>query len=89
MAYGHRREGDCRDIEVLAAPAPLDRNSLGSLMDGISPRGKTPIGAAVRAPRDSLGPGDAASVVVVTNGLENCGADLCALDESWRNRARP
>ena len=25
MAYGHRREGDCSDIEVLAEPAPLDR----------------------------------------------------------------
>lgn len=89
MAYGHRREGDCRDIEVLAAPAPLDRDSLGTLMDGISPRGKTPIGAAVRAARDSLGAGDAASVVVVTDGLENCGADLCALGAELAQSGTP
>ncbi|WP_084860414.1 vWA domain-containing protein [Salibaculum halophilum] len=90
MAYGHRREGDCDDIEVLAAPAPLDRDTLGSLMDGISPRGKTPIGAAVRAARDSLGANDAgASVVVVTDGLENCGADLCALGDELAQSGTP
>ena len=90
MAYGHRREGDCDDIEVLAAPAPLDRDTLGSLMDGISPRGKTPIGAAVRAARDSLSAGDAgASVVVVTDGLENCGADLCALGDELAQSGTP
>jgi len=90
MAYGHRREGDCQDIEVLADPAPLDRAGLGALMEGISPRGKTPIGAAVRAARDSLGAGGAASsVVVVTDGLENCGADLCALGAELAQAGTP
>jgi len=90
MAYGHRREGDCSDIEVLARPAPLDRGGLSGLMETISPRGKTPIGAAVRAARDSLGDGGApTSIVVVTDGLETCGADLCALGEELAQSGTP
>jgi hypothetical protein len=90
MAYGHRREGDCSDIEVLAKPAPLDRGDIGGQMGTISPRGKTPIGAAVEAASDILASKDVpASVVVVTDGLETCGADLCALGEDLAQRGTP
>lgn len=90
MAYGHRREGDCGDIEVLHAPAPLDKSSMRETMAAISPRGKTPIGAAVRQASSSLAGVDApASVVVVTDGLETCGADLCALGEELAQRGTP
>src|SRR5690625_1805839 len=30
VAYGHRSEGDCRDIETLIEPGPLDRPSFVS-----------------------------------------------------------
>src|SRR6056297_3986949 len=33
MAYGHRREGDCSDIELLRAPGPLDRAALRARME--------------------------------------------------------
>ncbi len=77
MAYGHRREGDCGDIETLLSPGLLDRGAVDAALAGITPRGKTPVGASVRAAASSVGEGG--SVVVVTDGLENCGADLCAL----------
>ncbi len=79
MAYGHRREGDCEDIETLMDPGPLDRDAIESKLDSITPRGKTPVGASVRAAAETVGKNG--SVVVVTDGLENCGADLCALGE--------
>lgn len=79
MAYGHRREGDCDDIETLMDPGPLDRDAIESKLDTITPRGKTPVGASVRAAAEMVGKNG--SVVVVTDGLENCGADLCALGE--------
>lgn len=77
MAYGHRRESDCGDIETLLTPAPLDRSAVKAALDGVTPRGKTPVGASVRAAAETVG--QDGSVVVVTDGLENCGADLCAL----------
>ena len=82
MAYGHRAEGDCGDIETLLPPGPLDRAAFRAAMEGVSPRGKTPIGASVEQAAGQLAGRDApASVIVVTDGLETCGADLCALGE--------
>jgi len=90
MAYGHRREGDCADIEVLADPAPLDRARMRGLMRSVSPRGKTPIGATVEAASKTLASEDVpASVIVVTDGLETCGADLCALGDDLAQRGTP
>ena len=79
MAYGHRREGDCDDIETLMPLGPLDSDVVEAALNDITPRGKTPIGASVRAAAETVG--QTGSVVVVTDGLENCGADLCALGE--------
>ena len=79
MAYGHRREGDCSDIDTLLTPGPLDRSAVKAALDGVTPRGKTPVGASVRAAAETVG--QDGSVVVVTDGLENCGADLCALGD--------
>jgi hypothetical protein len=79
MAYGHRREGDCDDIETLMPLGPLDSDVVESALNDITPRGKTPIGASVRGAAETVGQNG--SVVVVTDGLENCGADLCALGE--------
>jgi len=79
MAYGHRREGDCDDIETLMPLGPLDSDVVEAALNDITPRGKTPIGASVRGAAETVGQNG--SVVVVTDGLENCGADLCALGE--------
>ena len=80
MAYGHRQEGECGDIETLIEPAALDRAAFREAMDGVTPRGKTPIGRSVERAAKALSHGDrTASVIVVTDGLENCGADLCDL----------
>lgn len=81
MAYGHRAEGDCADIETLVSPAPLDAAGLASAMERVSPRGKTPVGGAVERAAAELSGAEQASVIVVTDGLETCGADLCALGD--------
>lgn len=82
MAYGHRSEGDCSDIETLIEPGDLDVDAFEQAMQSVNPRGKTPIGASVEAAADRLAGVDVpSSVVVVTDGLETCGADLCALGD--------
>jgi len=80
MAYGHRAEGDCSDIEVLAEPGPLDREAFNAMTASITPQGKTPIGAAVERAAQALGAEDRPStVILVTDGRETCQADLCEL----------
>lgn len=80
MAYGHRREGDCSDIEVLAEPAYVNRADFNAMTAGVTPRGKTPIGAAVERAAQTLAADDRpATVIVVTDGRETCQADLCEL----------
>lgn len=38
MAYGHRREGDCDDIETLLRPGALDRGAVKAALARITPR---------------------------------------------------
>ncbi len=82
VAYGHRSEGDCRDIETLLEPGPLDRAGFIKTINGIRPKGKTPISAAIQHAADLLSYRDnPATVVLISDGLETCQADPCALAE--------
>ncbi|MEM8996071.1 MAG: vWA domain-containing protein [Acidobacteriota bacterium] len=78
LAYGHRREGDCADIETVAPLGALDRAGLKRAVDAINPKGKTPITAAVeRAVELVESSGEPATVIVLSDGLETCGGDPC------------
>lgn len=80
IAYGHRTRGDCADIEVMVEPAPGTRNAVSEAVNSISPRGKTPLGESVRLAAEILRyQEDTATVILLSDGLENCGVDPCAL----------
>lgn len=80
MTYGHRDRGDCNDIELLVPPGPNTTDRILQAADGINPKGKTPISEAVRqAAVDLRYTEDKASVILITDGLETCEADPCAL----------
>ncbi|GJL80815.1 MAG: hypothetical protein DHS20C01_04490 [marine bacterium B5-7] len=80
MAYGHRRKGDCSDIEVMLPAAPLDPAQMATTVDGLTPKGKTPLSAAVKQAAESLKyTEDKATVVLVSDGRETCDMDPCAL----------
>ncbi|WP_374850686.1 vWA domain-containing protein, partial [Falsochrobactrum ovis] len=82
VAYGHRSEGDCGDIETLIEPKRLDRDGFINTVNNIRPKGKTPISAAVQHAADLLSYRDnPATVVLISDGLETCQADPCALSE--------
>ncbi len=79
VAYGHRREGDCEDVETVVPLGPLDRAALGGTIEALNPKGKTPITAAVRQAVEVVrGRDGAVTVVLVSDGLETCGGDPCA-----------
>ncbi len=80
MAYGHRRRGDCGDIEVLVEPGREARQSILDRINAITPTGKTPLTDAVEAAAWALSYTDQpATVVLISDGLESCERDPCAL----------
>lgn len=78
IAYGHRRRGDCTDIELLAQPS--EGANISSLIANLQPRGKTPLSDAVKQAADILKfTEEAATVVLLSDGVETCEADPCAV----------
>ena len=80
MAYGHRRKGDCDDIELIVPPGTETTEKLLGALDQLVPKGKTPIFKSVMQAADALKYTEqAASVILVSDGIETCGGDLAAL----------
>ena len=82
IAYGHRVKGRCDDIETLVPVGEGARSipAIASAVMGIRPKGKTPLTDAVRRAAEELRyTEEAATVVLVTDGIETCEADPCAL----------
>jgi Ca-activated chloride channel family protein len=78
--YGHRRDKDCADIEMVIPIGRLDRAAMKGKINAIKPKGKTPISDAVRQAAEALRYTERRStVVLVSDGLETCNADPCAL----------
>jgi Ca-activated chloride channel family protein len=82
MAYGHRRKGDCGDIEVLLSPATNQADKIITTVNGLMPKGKTPLSAAVKQAADILKiTENAAEIILITDGLETCDLDPCKTGE--------
>ena len=80
ITYGHRRKGDCTDIEVIQSAAPLEAATFSSRVRSISPKGKTPISESLLlAAKELRHVEDPASVILVSDGLETCEADPCLM----------
>ena len=80
FAYGHRRKGDCNDIEMLMPAAKLNTDLMKKKIKAINPKGKTPLSASVLKAAKTLDYlGKRSSVVLVSDGLETCDIDPCKL----------
>ncbi len=80
MAYGHRRPGDCGDIELIAPVGSAAASALTAQVNALVPRGKTPLTESVRRAAEELGFRDRpATVILVSDGIESCNADPCAV----------
>lgn len=80
MAYGHRRAGDCTDIETLIPPGPVDEARLDAMLARITARGRTPLTESVRQAAQALRVAErGGTIILVTDGIETCGGDPCAL----------
>ncbi len=79
MVYGHRRKGDCADIELLIPVGKVDKSAFIQTVNAIMPKGMTPITASLELAAEGLGYKESkATVILVSDGLETCDADPCA-----------
>ncbi|MEO1573331.1 MAG: VWA domain-containing protein [Pseudomonadota bacterium] len=79
VAYGHRREGDCADIETLANVG-ASRDDIIDALRNVTPKGKTPLSKSVEHAAIALDyTRKAATVILISDGLENCEVDPCAM----------
>jgi Mg-chelatase subunit ChlD len=75
--YGHRvsastRAVGCRDTELVAPVGKLDRRALAAQIDSYRAVGYTPIGRALRAAAADLPAEGVSSIVLVSDGGDNC-----------------
>ena len=83
--YGHRRKDDCSDSElVLGFGDPArNRNEIIGAMTAVRPTGRTPIDLSLRQALEDFG-NRSGSIILISDGIESCNADPCALVRAWR-----
>ncbi|XCF05384.1 VWA domain-containing protein [Tamlana crocina] len=78
LAYGHRKKGDCDDIEYLV---DLKNHSKVKIINGvkeITPLGKTPLARSATIAINSLKENKTkATIILITDGIESCDGDIC------------
>lgn len=79
VVYGHRRGGDCRDIELVFPCEALNKEAIQQMKDVIQnfkPLGLTPIAASLEKAGETLrGIKGESSIILISDGEETCGGD--------------
>lgn len=89
ISFGHRRPGDCGDVETIVKPEGGTAERIGGVLEKLNPKGRGPVTAALREAAKELGsPTAAASVILVHDDVDNCQADPCSAVADLR-RAHP
>jgi hypothetical protein len=75
MAYGHRTEGDCKDVELLAPIGASNPEKLAARLAPIVAKGKTPLAYSLEQslPHFASLAGQNNFVILVSDGIETCG----------------
>lgn len=80
LAYGHREKGSCSDIELVVPPAAGTAQAITDAANAMKFLGKTPLTESVRQAASELkSTEEKATVILITDGIETCEADPCAL----------
>jgi Ca-activated chloride channel family protein len=83
------REQACRDTELTLPIAPLDKDQMRSTVNGLTGKGRTPIGTSLLATPDDFGSGGGGrrTVILVSDGGDNCAPpDPCEAAEQVSKR---
>ncbi|MBN9354186.1 MAG: VWA domain-containing protein, partial [Hyphomicrobium denitrificans] len=86
VSFGHRRRGDCNDVELIASPDSERAALLGPLAK-LNPRGPGPVTAAWEIAADAIGTSRPAQIIIVGDGADNCQRDSCAAANDFAKSA--
>jgi hypothetical protein len=82
IAYGHRKRGDCEDIEVIVETGLVTPAAVTQKIRALLPKGMTPLSESLRRAAAMIPPtAESANILLITDGLETCGGDPCAVAE--------
>lgn len=79
MMFGHRRRGNCGDIELANPPAPGSAAAIMARLDHSGTVGKGPITQALKEAAKSFPPGTPGALVLIHDDADNCRQDACAV----------
>ncbi len=80
MVYGHRKKGDCNDIELIVPLSDFNKKNFLAKVENIVPKGKTPISRALKKAAKTLRhTEDKATVILISDGKETCDDNPCAV----------
>ncbi len=78
VAYGHRTEGDCKDVEFLAEVATGNKLKINQSLKKIKPLGKTPLAYSATLVINELRQSKMKStIILITDGIESCDGNIC------------
>ncbi|CAA2140650.1 VWA domain-containing protein [Hyphomicrobium sp. ghe19] len=78
VSFGHRRRGDCNDVELIAGPAS-PRQAVLDPIAKLNPRGPGPLTSALTVAMTAIGQSRPAQIVFIGDGADNCRQDTCAV----------
>lgn len=80
ITYGPGSRDACSNVSLQLKPTSNAATQIMSRVDALKPEGRTPLTRAVRGAAEVLNfRNKAATIIVLTDGEETCGADPCAL----------
>lgn len=81
------KEAGCQDISVLAKPGERPPKELTGDVDGLQPRGYTPIGNSLLKANELLPKEGARSIVLVSDGIDTCAPPpVCEVAKQLKDR---
>lgn len=87
--YGPGPWGRCNNIELAVAPQPNAAEPILDAVNAIVPGGETPLSRSVELAAEALTYRDKpATIVLFTDGEENCGGDPCATARRLRENGK-
>mgnify|MGYP001940187692 CR=1 FL=1 len=79
MVYGAQesdapdnREAGCKDIETLEKVGQVDKEKYVKAIEGVTPKGYTPMGNSLREAAKELGDEGERSIILVSDGIDSC-----------------
>jgi len=86
VAYGHRQEGDCRDVEFMVGMDNNDKDLINQTLSEIRPLGRTPLAYSATQVINTLRESEeSATVILVTDGIESCDGNICEVVQAAKD----